>query len=117
MPYPPFAFKLSFSVRRTVGAVRRAVLPALRVLLRVCESMRLLRKLVQSDEYTPNLFVEPPRRNDAKLMETIDLLNQRFGRGAVRVGTVWPSGRAWEMKREMLSPAYTSSWRELPRAG
>ncbi|MFG0756181.1 Y-family DNA polymerase [Pseudomonas sp. TYF_14] len=75
----------------------------------------LLTKLVQSDEYTPDLFAESPRRNNAKLMETIDLLNQRFGRGAVRVGTVWPDGRAWEMKREMLSPAYTSSWRELPR--
>ncbi|QLF20636.1 DUF4113 domain-containing protein [Pseudomonas aeruginosa] len=77
----------------------------------------LLTNLVQADEYTPDMFAEPPRRNCGKLMETIDLLNARFGRGAVRVGTVWPGGRAWEMRREMLSPAYTSSWRELPSAG
>lgn len=77
----------------------------------------LLTNLVQADGYTSDLFAEPPRRNSAKLMETIDLLNQRFGRGAVRVGTVWPRGRAWEMRREMLSPAYTSSWQELPRVG
>ncbi|MBF8755484.1 DUF4113 domain-containing protein [Pseudomonas guariconensis] len=77
----------------------------------------LLTNLVEADGYTPDLFAEPPRRNSAKLMETIDLLNQRFGRGAVRVGIVWPSGRAWEMKREMLSPSYTSCWRELPRVG
>ncbi|MCS7727571.1 Y-family DNA polymerase [Pseudomonas aeruginosa] len=76
----------------------------------------LLTNLVQADGYTPDMFAEPPRRNVGKLMDTIDLLNQRFGRGAVRVGTVWPGGRAWEMRREMLSPAYTSSWRELPRA-
>lgn len=77
----------------------------------------LLTNLVQSDGYTPDLFAEPPRKNVERLMETIDMLNQRFGRGAVRVGTVWPGGRAWEMRREMLSPSYTSSWRELPRAG
>lgn len=71
---------------------------------------------VQADWCTPDMFAEPPRRNCGKLMETIDLLNQRYGRGAVRVGTVWPGGRAWEIRREMRSPAYTSSWRELPRA-
>jgi nucleotidyltransferase/DNA polymerase involved in DNA repair len=76
----------------------------------------LLTNLVQADGYTPDMFAEPPRKNVGRLMETIDLLNQRYGRGAVRVGTIWPGGRAWEMRREMLSPAYTSSWRELPRA-
>lgn len=77
----------------------------------------LLTNLVQSDGYTPDLFAEPPRKNCDRLMAAIDQLNQRFGRGAVRVGTIWPDGRAWRMKREMLSPSYTSSWRELPRAG
>ena len=77
----------------------------------------LLTNLVQADGYTPDLFAEPPRRNSERLMAAIDQLNQRFGRGAVRVGTIWPGGRAWQMKREMLSPSYTSSWRELPRAG
>ncbi|MFP8003912.1 Y-family DNA polymerase [Pseudomonas aeruginosa] len=77
----------------------------------------LLTNLCQAEGYTPDMFAEPPRKNVGKLMETIDLLNARFGRGAVRVGTVWPGGRAWEMRREMLSPSYTSSWRELPRAG
>lgn len=75
----------------------------------------LLTNLVQADGYTPDLFAGPPRKNVGKLMETIDLLNARFGRGAVRVGAVWPGGRVWEMKREMLSPAYTSSWTGLPR--
>lgn len=77
----------------------------------------LLTNLCQADGYTPDMFAEPPRKNVGKLMETIDLLNQRYGRGAVRVGTVWPGGRAWEMRREMLSPSYTSSWWGLPRAG
>ncbi len=77
----------------------------------------LLTNLCPADGYTPDLFAEPPRRNSERLMAAIDQLNQRYGRGAVRVGTIWPGGRVWQMKREMLSPSYTSSWRELPRAG
>jgi DNA polymerase V len=77
----------------------------------------LLTNLVQANGHTPDLFAEPPRKNVERLMEAIDVLNARYGRGAVRVGAVWPGGRPWEMRREMLSPSYTSSWRELPRAG
>ncbi|MGE8499390.1 MAG: Y-family DNA polymerase [Pseudomonas sp.] len=77
----------------------------------------LLTNLVQANGYTPDMFAEPPRKNVGRLMETIDVLNARYGRGAVRVGAVCPGGKAWQMKREMLSPSYTSSWRELPRAG
>ncbi|MGR3895864.1 DUF4113 domain-containing protein [Pseudomonas sp. 1176_21] len=75
----------------------------------------MLTKLVQSDEYTPDLFAEPPRRNVGKLMETIDLLSARFCRGAVGDGVA--CGRVWEMRREILLPAYTLSWRELPKGG
>ncbi|HCE6865461.1 TPA: DUF4113 domain-containing protein [Pseudomonas aeruginosa] len=40
-------------------------------------------------------------------METIDLLNQRYGRGCAGAGVG---------ERGVISPAHTSSWRELPRA-
>lgn len=53
----------------------------------------LLTNLCPADGYTPDLFAEPPRKNVGKLMETIDLLNARYGRGAVRVGTIWPGGQ------------------------
>ncbi|WP_446443896.1 DUF4113 domain-containing protein [Pseudomonas sp. 1176_21] len=48
-------------------------------------------------------------------METIDLLSARFCRGAVGDGVA--CGRVWEMRREILLPAYTLSWRELPKGG
>ncbi|EFI4053289.1 DUF4113 domain-containing protein, partial [Escherichia coli] len=36
------------------------------------------------------------------------------------LGKVWFAGRGialdWQMKREMLSPAYTTRWKELPVA-
>lgn len=60
-----------------------------------------------------NLFDDhPPRSNSAALMKVIDDLN-----GSGR-GTVWFAGqgaqKAWSMKREMLSPAYTTRYSDLP---
>ncbi|QWY10696.1 DUF4113 domain-containing protein (plasmid) [Pseudomonas aeruginosa] len=48
-------------------------------------------------------------------MATMDLVNERFGRGALRVASI-PVEAGWAMRREMLSPSYTTKWRELPRA-
>lgn len=62
-----------------------------------------------------NLFDDtPPRTNSAALMETIDKLNNS-GKGKV-----WFAGqgieKTWAMKREMLSPAYTTRYSDLPVA-
>ncbi|MEN0583048.1 MULTISPECIES: translesion error-prone DNA polymerase V subunit UmuC [Kosakonia] len=60
-----------------------------------------------------NLFDENrPYANSAALMETIDRLNTS-GRGSV-----WFAGQGieknWAMKRDMLSPAYTTRYSDLP---
>ncbi|WP_337014915.1 Y-family DNA polymerase [Leclercia sp. AS011] len=62
-----------------------------------------------------NLFDEnPPRRNSAGLMAAIDTLNKKEGRG-----TLWFAGQGieqqWQMKREMLSPRYTTRFSDLLR--
>ena len=62
-----------------------------------------------------NLFDEyQPRNNSQALMQTIDRLNLS-GRG-----TVWFAGqgsqKSWAMKREMLSPGYTTRYADLPVA-
>ena len=48
-----------------------------------------------------------PRKNSEKLMEVLDHLNAKDGRG-----TLYFAGQgiqtAWQMKREMLSPRYTT---------
>ena len=61
-----------------------------------------------------NLFDEnPPRRNSEKLMALVDKLNEQ-GRG-----TIWFAGQGieqqWQMKREMLSPRYTTRFSDLLR--
>ncbi|HDG9785106.1 TPA: Y-family DNA polymerase [Raoultella ornithinolytica] len=60
-----------------------------------------------------NLFDDnAPRQNSEKLMEVLDHLNAKNGRGAL-----YFAGQgiqtAWQMKREMLSPRYTTRFRDL----
>jgi len=47
-----------------------------------------------------------------KLMLALDTLNQRFGRGTVKVSTQG-AFRDWEMRQERKSPNYTTSWDEV----
>ncbi|HDU5304749.1 TPA: Y-family DNA polymerase [Klebsiella quasipneumoniae subsp. similipneumoniae] len=60
-----------------------------------------------------NLFDDnSPRKNSEKLMEVLDHLNAKDGRG-----TLYFAGQgiqtAWQMKREMLSPRYTTRYSDL----
>ncbi|WP_449507638.1 translesion error-prone DNA polymerase V subunit UmuC [Enterobacter ludwigii] len=62
-----------------------------------------------------NLFDEHrPQANSSALMQVVDRLN-RTGRGSV-----WFAGqgaqKGWAMKREMLSPCYTTRYSDLPVA-
>ena len=55
--------------------------------------------------------VRPERR--AELMEALDHLNARYGRGAVKVSTQG-AYTGWQMKQAQKSPNYTTSWDDLP---
>ena len=61
-----------------------------------------------------NVFLqeyEPERQ--ARLMETIDRLNDRFGKNTV----FWAASginQSWVTKRDNVSPRYTTNWHELP---
>ena len=62
-----------------------------------------------------NLFDDiQPRVNSDKLMKVLDSINH------AGLGKVWFAGQGinteWQMKREMLSPAYTTRWTDLPTA-
>lgn len=76
---------------------------------------------VMLNDFTPtgvsqlNLFDEvQPRAQSDQLMKALDDIN-RSG-----LGKVWFAGRGiapeWQMKRGMLSPAYTTRWSEIPVA-
>lgn len=51
--------------------------------------------------------------SNGKLMLALDTLNQRFGRGTVKVSTQG-AFKDWQMRQERKSPNYTSDWDEVP---
>jgi DNA polymerase V len=53
------------------------------------------------------------------LMQAFDSINERYGRGTIRLGCGLKKQQdfdfsAWEMKREYLSPRYTTNIRDIP---
>ena len=59
------------------------------------------------------LFARPDPR-DARVVETMDAINRRFGRGTVRLAAEGTGERPWLTRRQRLSPRYTTRLDELP---
>lgn len=85
------------------------------------EGRRYMKAGIMLDDFTPNgvsqlnLFDEDkPRVNSAQLMKVMDGINQSG------LGSVWFAGQGvnteWKMKRDMLSPAWTTRWSDIPVA-
>lgn len=58
-------------------------------------------------------LLEPVSVDNTKLMQALDSLNQRYGRGTVKVSTQGAYAQ-WQMRQERKSPCYTTRWEELP---
>ncbi|EOL1934832.1 DUF4113 domain-containing protein [Escherichia coli] len=110
-----FSVILERTVRELIAAACRALNHVWREGYRYMKAGVMLADFTPSGIAQPGLFDEiQPRKNSEKLMKTLDELNQS-GKGKV-----WFAGRGtapeWQMKREMLSPAYTTRWTDLPVA-
>lgn len=53
---------------------------------------------------------------DANLMRLMDQINGAEGAGTIKLGRNAGESRSWQMKRENLSPAFTTRWSDLPKA-
>ena len=58
-------------------------------------------------------LLEPETTSNAKLMQALDQLNQRYGRGTVKVSTQG-AFKGWQMRQERKSPNYTTCWDAIP---
>ena len=79
----------------------------------------LLSELCPRRPRQPDLFAAPgPSPASARLMQTLDGINARWGRDTLRLAAEGTT-QAWQMKRAHLSPRYTTDWKGLPavRAG
>jgi DNA polymerase V len=63
------------------------------------------------------LGLEPDEdQNKGRLMDVLDGLNRRYGRGTVLLASTGLAGdrRPWSMKQELRTPQYTTRWEDMP---
>ena len=60
-----------------------------------------------------SLFVGPETVRGKRLMSALDDINKRWGRGTLRTAAEGIE-KPWQMKRQRLSPSYTTDWEGLP---
>jgi DNA polymerase V len=70
--------------------------------------------LVAADRVQGGLFDRPDDARSIRRMRALDQLNARFGRGTVGFGTAGER-HGWKLRREFISPRYTTVWDELLR--
>ena len=74
----------------------------------------LLEGLVNENCIQQDLFNAPETPKQKALMNTLDALNARYGRD-----TLYLAGQgiqqSWQMRRERLSPRFTTCWEEIPQ--
>ncbi|MEO3407582.1 DUF4113 domain-containing protein [Mucilaginibacter sp. CAU 1740] len=64
----------------------------------------------QAHQY--NMFCNYEHSRKQQLAELMDTLNDRYGRGTVRLGAD-SFERKWAMKQEFLSKQYTTNWKDI----
>jgi len=72
----------------------------------------MLSGISSSRDLQMNLFLGNRERGSAELMNTVDKVNRSYGSGTLfyaSAGTEKP----WSMRREFLSPSYTTRWEEI----
>ena len=72
----------------------------------------MLSEITPDSQRQGDLLEPGPAIND-RLMQALDTLNQRFGRGTVKVSTQG-AYQGWQMLQERKSPNYTTCWEEMP---
>jgi DNA polymerase V len=62
------------------------------------------------------LFEQNDSVDSGIISKTLDVINARFGRGAIQLGSssLKNARRDWAVTRERLSPQYTTRWEDLP---
>ena len=55
-------------------------------------------------------------KDRARLMEALDVLNGRYGKGTVHMASsgVDDARRSWGMRQERRTPQYTTRWEDVP---
>ena len=106
LPYP------TDDTRLIIAAAREGISRLYRDGFSYAKAQVLLLDLCRRDEYTPDLFAPEQPVKTERLMNALDAINSRWGRGTLQPGRI-AKQTEWGMRRELLSPAYTTRWTDL----
>ncbi|MBZ9783377.1 Y-family DNA polymerase [Pseudomonas sp. REP124] len=106
LPYPTCDTLLM--TRMATEAVAKIFRPG----FRYSKAEVLLMDLRQPGEFTEDLFASKQSTECVRLMQVMDNINGRWGRGTLRAASV-PASPDWGMRREMMSRSYTTKLDEL----
>jgi len=106
MPYPTDDVRLL--TKAAVDALDRVYRPG----FKYSKAEVLLMNLCQPGEYTDDLFAASQPTESTKVMAVLDQINERWGRGTLRVASV-PGNPEWAMRRDMMSKSYTTRLDQL----
>jgi DNA polymerase V len=73
----------------------------------------VLLDLIPETSVIPDLFLGGPDPKRQRLAETVDALNDKYGKNALFYGAMGCEPE-WKMRSESRTPRYTTSWDELP---
>ena len=110
LPYP------TDDTRLITAAAREGISRLYRDGFSYAKAQVLLLDLCRRDEYTPDLFTPEQPVKTERLMSALDAINNRWGRGTLQPGRLTKTAE-WGMRRELLSPSYTTRWAELLKVG
>ena len=69
-----------------------------------------------SDAATSQMSLFSTARDNSRLMQVMDRINSIWGRGTLRSAAEGIE-KGWKMKRERISPGYTTNWEQVPVVG
>ncbi|CAM3171901.1 DNA polymerase V subunit UmuC [Pseudomonas floridensis] len=101
MPYPTDDVRLL--TKAAVDALDRIFRPG----FKYSKAEVMLLNLCQPGEFTEDLFALSQPGEATKVMSVLDAINERWGRGTLRVASV-PTTPEWAMRRELMSQSYTT---------
>ena len=82
------------------------------------EGVRFYSCGVGAIELSSKSFVQPdlfmPDHTNGNLMKCLDTINHRYGDSTLNIAAAGHHEK-WQMRREFLSPKYTSQWRDIPK--
>lgn len=106
LPYP------TNDVRLMTKAATEAVNRLFRPGFKYSKAEVLLMDLRQPGDFTDDLFAHSQPAMADKVMSVLDEINNRWGKGVVRLASV-PAAPEWAMRRDLMSQSYTTKIDQL----